>query len=164
MSAPTPDRYDPQSPHFVSARSERAQMRERLSRAVNNLADQASLQVQMQKDPIKMLGGASGVGLVLGLLIGSRLRRTRRVYVNADSSKKEQKALAKAQVRAAKKGGGIGNALMGLIVTVGFKVLQDRVLTPQLEKLADNLMERADQREQGTTKVIEVREVREVPR
>lgn len=149
MSAPNRDRdqhYDPQGHSLVSAHGERALMRERLSRAVNTLADQASLQVQMQKDPLKMLGGASGVGLVLGLLVGSRLRRTRRVYVDAASSKKEQKALAKAQARTSK-GGGIGNALMGLVVTVGFKVLQERVLAPQLERLADGLVERSDRRE-----------------
>ena len=137
----------------VRPADERRAMRERLSRAVDNLADQASLQVQMQKDPLKMLGGASGVGLGLGLLLGLRFRRTRRVYVDAGSSVKEQKAFAKAQTRVAKKGGGLGNALTGLLVTVGYKLLRDRVLTPQLERLADNLSQRAEERVSGPTLV-----------
>ncbi len=131
---------------MTSPQNERRQQRERLSRAVDQLADQASLQVQMQKDPLKMLGGASGVGVALGLLLGLRFRRTRRVYVDANSTMKEQKAFAKAQTKVAKKGGGIGNALTGLIVTVGFKVLRDRILAPQLERLADNITQRADER------------------
>lgn len=123
----------------------RGDSRERLRRSVDELAERGNLYAQMQQDPLKIIGGASGVGLLLGLLLGSRLKRTRKVYVDAASSPKEQKAFAKAQLRVQKGGqkGGIGGALVAAIVTIGIRVLQDRVLRPQLEQMADQLLERA---------------------
>ena len=127
--------------------SERDAARAKLKASVDTLAEKANLQVQMQKEPLKMLGGATGVGLALGVLVGRSLRRSRRIYVDAASSKKEQKALMKAQSK--KSGGGIGNVLVATMVTVGFKVLRDRVITPRLTEYADKMMEKNSQAQGG---------------
>ncbi|ADV68120.1 hypothetical protein [Deinococcus maricopensis] len=129
----------------------RQDARARLRDSVNTLAAQANLHAQMQKEPLKMLGGASAVGLVLGALVGSRVRRTRKVYVDAASNKREQKAFMKAQARVAKqqKGGGLGGMLMGLVVTTGVKLLQERVLAPKLEELTSKLADQQQARAGG---------------
>lgn len=124
--------------------------REQLRRSIDGLAERANLYGQMQKDPLKIIGGATGVGLVLGLLVGSRAKRTRRIYVDANSSKKEQNAFAKAQLRTARGGrGGIGGALVAAATTIAIRVLQDRVLRPQLEQFADRLVEQGRARAAG---------------
>ena len=123
---------------------ERSDAREQLRRSVDELTHRTNVYAQMQKDPLKMIGGASGVGLVLGLLLGARLKRTKvqRIYVDAYSSEREQKALEKAQLRALKgkggrKGGGLGHALFAALSTMALKVAQERFITPQLEQLAN---------------------------
>lgn len=124
--------------------------REQLRRSIDGLAERANLYGQMQKDPLKIIGGATGVGLMLGLLVGSRAKRTRRVYVDANSTKKEQNALAKAQLKGAGgRRGGIGGALFAAATTIAIRVLQDRVLRPQLEQLTDRLMEQSRARAAG---------------
>lgn len=125
--------------------NEREAARHRLERAVNMLGDEASLKVQMQRDPVKIIGGATGVGVVLGALLGSQLRRTRKVYVDAYSPAKQQKALIGAQNRANRQGN-IGNKLMGLAITFGIKYLQEQVLTPRLEGMAGKLESRSADR------------------
>ncbi|WP_052351670.1 hypothetical protein [Deinococcus pimensis] len=131
----------------MTAPRERDAAREQLRRSVDQLSDRANLYAQMQKDPLKVIGGASGVGLVLGLLIGTRVRRTRRIYVDATSHPRDQKAFAKAQQQVAKGGrGGIGGALGAAILTIAIRVLQERVLRPQLERVADQINERAADR------------------
>ncbi|ULH16442.1 hypothetical protein MF271_07630 [Deinococcus sp. KNUC1210] len=121
-----------------SRTAQRDEARARLKSSVDALADRTNMQLQMQKEPLKMLGGATGVGLALGMLVGRQFRRTRRIYVDAASPEKEQKALMKAQ----KKSGGnsIGGALLATAATLGFKILQERVLVPRLEEFADRLM------------------------
>ncbi|WP_034387294.1 hypothetical protein [Deinococcus sp. YIM 77859] len=125
-------------------RNEREEARARLKESVDALAQQASLQVQLQKEPLKMLGGASAVGALVGLVIGRQFRRTKKVYVDAYSPEKHQKALIRAQKK--EKGGGIGGALVATVTTLAVKTLNDRVLTPRLEGFADSLLERAGQR------------------
>lgn len=130
--------------------SDRYDARAQLRSSVDALADRANLYTQMQKDPLKMIGGASGVGLVLGLLVGRRFARTRKIYVHEDMSKKEQKAYAKLQQRLHKgergaKKGGIGGALMAALTTVAIRVVQERVLKPQVERFADQMSQRAQQ-------------------
>lgn len=127
--------------------TERDAVRQKLQRSLDSLADRANLQLQMQQDPLKMIGGASGVGLALGLLVGRQFRRSKKIYVNSDSPKAHQKALIKAQARGGKGGGGIGGALLATAATLAFKVLQDRVIAPRLEGLADQLMNRVDERQ-----------------
>lgn len=126
--------------------NEREAARHRLERAVNMLGDEASLKVQMQRDPVKIIGGATGVGVVLGALLGSQLRRTRKVYVDAYSPSKQQKAMINAQNRASRQGN-LGNKLMGLAITFGIKYLQEQVLTPRLEGMAGKLESRAAERD-----------------
>lgn len=133
---------DPQDPQ-----AERDAVRQKLQRSLDNLADRANLQLQMQKDPLKMIGGASGVGLALGLLVGRQLRRSKKIYVDASSPKAQQKALVRAQARSGKGGASIGGALLATAATLAFKVLQDRVIAPRLEGLADQLMHRVDERQ-----------------
>ncbi|PTA69032.1 hypothetical protein [Deinococcus arcticus] len=124
--------------------TEREEARERLKASVDALTREASLQVKMQQEPLKMLGGASAVGAVLGLVIGRQLRRSRKVYVDAQSPVKHQKALVKAQQKG-KGGGGVGGALVATVGTLAFKTLTDKVIAPRLETLADSLMTRAGQ-------------------
>ena len=118
----------------------RAEARAKLKSSIDTLVEQTNLQLKMQKEPLKMLGGATGVGVALGVLVGRSLRRSKRIYVDAASSKKEQKALTKAQ---SKKGGSVGNALLATVVTLGFKMLQDKVIAPRLGDLADRLLEKS---------------------
>ena len=89
------------------------------------------------------------MGLALGVLVGRQFRRTRRIYVDAASTKKDQKALTKAQ----KKSGGnsIGGALLATAATLGFKILQERVLVPRLEEFADRMMSQQGTAEGGKT-------------
>ena len=82
---------------FKDNLTEREAARERLKESLDVLAERANLQVQMQKEPVKMLGGASAVGAVIGLLIGTQVKRTKKIYVDAGSPVKHQKALVKAQ-------------------------------------------------------------------
>lgn len=119
----------------------RADARARLKDSVDALAKQANLQLKMQQEPLKMLGGATGVGAVLGVLVGRSLRRSRRIYVDAASSKKEQKALVRAQGKSG--GSSIGGALLATVATLGFKVLQERVIAPRLGEMADRLLEQS---------------------
>lgn len=126
------------------SRSERDEARARLKASVDALTEQASLQVQMQKDPLKMLGGASAVGALVGVAVGRQFRRSKKIYVDATSPAKHQKAFIKAQQR--QQGGkGIGGALVATLTTLAFKALNERVLTPKLEEIAGGLMEKAGQ-------------------
>ena len=124
--------------------SERDEARAKLKSSIDALADKANVQLKLQQEPIKMLGGATGVGLALGVLVGRSLRRSKRIYVDAASSKKDQKSLMKAQ---SKKGGGsgIGGAILATVATLGFKVLQERVIAPRLGEIADRLLEQSKQ-------------------
>ncbi|WP_291429685.1 hypothetical protein [Deinococcus sp.] len=123
--------------------TEREEARERLKNSVDALTQQASLQVNLQKEPLKMLGGASAVGAVLGLVVGRQFKRSKKVYVDADSPIKHQKALIKAQK--SQRGGGVGGALVATLGTLAFKTVMDRVVTPRLEQVADTLMEKSGQ-------------------
>lgn len=123
--------------------TEREEARERLKNSVDALTQQASLQVNLQKDPLKMLGGASAVGAVIGMVVGRQFKRSRKIYVDAASPAKHQKALIKAQKSG--KGGGVGGALVATLGTLAVKTVMDRVVTPRLEQLADNLLEKSGQ-------------------
>ncbi|CAM3650368.1 hypothetical protein [Deinococcus frigens] len=126
----------------TSGLTEREAARERLKASLDVLAERANLQVQMQKEPAKMLGGASAVGAVLGLLIGTQFKRTRTIYVDAESPLKYQKELVKAQ-KSQKGGGGVGGALLATLGTLAVKTLSDRVLAPKLEEIAQNMLEKS---------------------
>ncbi|ALW89215.1 hypothetical protein [Deinococcus actinosclerus] len=122
--------------------TEREEARQRLQQSVDALTQQASLHVQMQKDPLKMLGGASAVGALMGIVVGRQFRRSRKIYVDAESPAKHQKALIKAQ-KTQKGGGGVGGALVATLGTLAVKTLMDKVITPRLETLADGLLDKA---------------------
>ncbi|OLV19401.1 hypothetical protein [Deinococcus marmoris] len=126
----------------TSGLTEREAARERLKVSLDVLAERANLQVQMQKEPVKMLGGASAVGAVLGLLIGTQFKRTKKIYVDAESPVKYQKELVKAQ-KSQRGGGGVGGALLATLGTLAVKTLSDRVLTPKLEEIANNMLEKS---------------------
>ncbi|GAA4019989.1 hypothetical protein GCM10022631_36900 [Deinococcus rubellus] len=123
--------------------SEREDARLRLQESVDQLGQQASLQVQLQKEPLKMLGIATGVGAVIGIVLGRSLSKTRKIYVDDTLSKKDQKAFAKAQVRYKGPAGNIGGALLATLGTLAFKIVQDRYIAPKLEELAQNLSQQA---------------------
>lgn len=125
--------------------TEQEEARERLKNSVNALTEQISLQAQMQKEPIKMLGGASAVGAVLGLVAGSQFRRTKKIYVDAGSPIKHQKALVRAQQNQNAENRSVGGALVATLGTLAFKTVMDRVVTPRLEEMANGLLERAGQ-------------------
>ena len=123
--------------------SEREDARMRLQESVDQLGQQASLQVQMQKEPLKMLGIATGVGAVIGIVLGRSLSKTKKIYVDETLSKKDQKAFAKAQARHKGPAGNIGGALLATLGTLAFKIVQDRFIAPKLEELAQNLNQQA---------------------
>ncbi len=135
---------------FKSNLTEREAARERLKESLDVLAERANLQVQMQKEPVKMLGGASAVGAVLGLLIGTQFKRTKKIYVDAGSPVKYQKELVKAQ-KAQKGGGNVGGALLATLGTLAVRTLSDRVLAPKLEEIAHNLLEKAGEEPKSKT-------------
>lgn len=124
--------------------TEREEARERLKASIDALADRANLQVQMQKEPLKMLGGASAVGAVIGMVVGRQFRRSKKIYVDAASPVKHQKALMKAQSQQ-QSGKGIGGALIATLGTLAVKTLTERVITPKLEELSSGLLVKAGQ-------------------
>jgi len=129
--------------HPTEYRDEREEARARLKASVDALAYQANMQVQMQKEPLKLLGGASAVGAVVGLVVGRQFKRSKKVYVDAYSPDKHQKGLIKAQKK--QKGGGVGGALVATLTTMAFKTLNDKIITPKLEEMANNLLDKAGQ-------------------
>lgn len=125
-------------------RTEREEARERLKQSIDALTERANLQVQLQKDPLKMLGGASAVGALIGVVMGRQLRRSKKIYVDAASPVRHQKALVKAQAK--QQGGrGVGGALIATLGTLAVKTLTERVITPKLEELSSSLLEKAGQ-------------------
>lgn len=124
--------------------SERDANRARLKASIDALTEQASLQVNLQKEPLKMLGGASAVGAVLGMVVGRQFRRSKKIYVDAASPAKHQKALIKVQ-KGQKSKGGIGSALIATLGTLAVKTLTDKVITPRLEGMANSMLDKAGQ-------------------
>ncbi|WP_240738155.1 hypothetical protein [Deinococcus fonticola] len=131
-------------PTEVRYMTEQEEARARLKASIDALSEQASLQVQMQKEPLKMLGGASAVGAVMGLVLGRQLRRSKKIYVDAESPLKHQKGLMKAQSQQ-QSGKGMGGALIATLGTLAFKQVMEKVVTPRLEEAANNLLEKAGQ-------------------
>ncbi|MFC4637374.1 hypothetical protein [Deinococcus hohokamensis] len=124
--------------------TEREIARERLRASVDALAHEANLQVQLQREPLKMLGGASAVGAVIGLVVGRQFRRSKKIYVDAGSPTKHQKALIKAQHKQ-QSGKGVGGALVATLGTLAVRTLTERVITPKLEELAGSMQHKASQ-------------------
>lgn len=124
--------------------TEREQVRARLKASVDALAEQANLHTQMQVEPVKMLGGASAIGAVLGMVLGRQLRRSKKIYVDSNSSEKHQKALIKAQKNA--KSPSVSGTLLMTLGTLAVKTVTDKVIVPKLEIAAQGLL---DQIEQG---------------
>ncbi|MDO4263498.1 MAG: hypothetical protein Q4C67_04800 [Deinococcus sp.] len=123
--------------------TEKELARERLRAKVDVLTETASLKGQMQMEPLKMLGGASAVGAVLGLALGSQMKRTKKIYVDANSPAKYQKGLIKAQQK--EKGGDLGGALVATLVTVGARALSNKLVRDRLQTLAEDLFAKAGQ-------------------
>lgn len=131
-------------PTEVKYMTEQEEARARLKASIDALTEQASLEVKMQQEPLKMLGGASAVGGVVGLLIGRQFRRSKKIYVDAESPLKHQKALMKAQSRQ-QSGDSVGGALIATLGTLAFKQIMEKVVTPRLEDVANGLLEKAGQ-------------------
>ncbi|MDO4245816.1 MAG: hypothetical protein Q4C89_07330 [Deinococcus sp.] len=131
--------------------TEQEEARERLKASVDRLTEQASLRVQVEKEPLKMLGGASAVGAVLGLLVGRQFRRSKKIYVDAHSPVKHQKAFVKAQQKQKGSKNDLGGALVATLGTMAVKMLTDKVLAPKLESVANGLLDKAGQ-PKGATK------------
>ncbi|WP_309572216.1 hypothetical protein [Deinococcus sp.] len=131
------------SPDAPMTMTEREAARENLRASIDALSEQANLHVQMQKEPLKMLGGASAVGALIGIVVGRQFRRSRKIFVDAESPAKHQKALIKAQKSNSGGGGGIGGALVATLGTLALKTLTDRIITPRLEGLAESLLDKS---------------------
>lgn len=127
----------------MTNRYEREAARRRLQESVDSLAERTNMQIQMQKEPLKLLGGASAVGAVIGALVGLQGRRTKRVYVDVDSPIKHQKALIKAQQQ--QYGKSMGSALVATLGTLAVKTVTDKIIAPKLEELANNMLEKSGQ-------------------
>lgn len=122
--------------------------RERLKHSVDALGQQVSLKANIEKEPLKMLGGASAVGAVLGLALGSGLRRSKKIYVDADSPLKYQKALVRAQKKSSS--AGAGGALVATLGTWAVKLLVDQVVQPKLQDFVEDLKRQQALLETGT--------------
>ncbi len=120
--------------------TEREQVRERLKSSVNTLTQEVNLQAKMQTEPLKIIGGASAVGAVVGLLLGSQVKRSKKIYVDAGSPIKHQKSLIKAQ-NAQKNS--VGGALLVTLGTLAVKTLTDKVIAPKIEEFAAGLIAKA---------------------
>jgi len=126
--------------------NEQEEARERLKASVDRLTEQASLQLQVQKEPLKMLGGASAVGAVVGLVLGRQLRRSKKVYVDAHSPVKHQREFVKAQKKAQQNNKtNVGGALVATLGTLAVRMLTAKVLAPKLEQVANGLLDKAGQ-------------------
>lgn len=130
--------------------NEREAARLRLQQSVDQLGREASLHANMQKEPLKMLGVATGVGAAMGMLMGRSVSRTKKIYVHPELNKKDQKAFEKAQKLQQRGNTDVGGALVATLGTLAFKVLQDRVLAPKLEEIAHGLTEKATTRERSS--------------
>ena len=131
--------------------NEQEEARERLRASVDRLTEQASLQLQVQKEPLKMLGGASAVGAVVGLVLGRQLRRSKKVYVDAHSPVKHQREFVKAQKKAQQNNKtNVGGALVATLGTLAVRMLTDKVLAPKLEQVASGLLDKAGQPKTAT--------------
>lgn len=140
-------RNDPRNlnlPQDIKYMTEQEEARARLKASIDALTEQASLQAQMQKEPLKMLGGASAVGAVLGLVVGRQFRRSKKIYVDADSPLKHQKALVKAQNKQ-QGGSSVGGALLATLGTLAVRTVMDKVVSPRLEEVASGLLDKAGQ-------------------
>lgn len=143
--------------------TEQEEARERLRASVDRLTRQASLQVQLQKEPLKMIGGASAVGAVVGLVVGRQFRRSKKVYVDAHSPVKHQKAFIKAQKKQAKGKNDVGGALVATLGTLAVRMLTDKVLAPKLEQVASGLLAKAGQEGGGRSTTASARARAEKP-
>lgn len=133
-----PNNKQPQSQPL----SEKEAARQQLKDSIDQLSEGVDLRLKMQAEPLKLLGGASVVGSLLGLAIGSQIRRTKRIYVDAASPIKHQKGLIKAQQAQQGKG---GKAILTALGTLAVKVLGDKTIAPKIEDMAHNLLEKAGQ-------------------
>jgi hypothetical protein len=129
--------------------SEREEARVRLQEAVDDLGQQASLQVRMQREPLRMLGIATGVGAVIGIVLGRSFSKTKKIYVDDTLSRKDQKAFSKAQARYKGATGGIGGAILATAGTFAFRFLQERYLAPKIAELTENLLSKAEAAQPG---------------
>jgi hypothetical protein len=124
--------------------------RERLKAGVDELVQLTSLHVKVQAQPLKYMGGSAGGGFILGLLMGRRGRRVKKVYVERGTGRggKVTKADLKSEARLAQVQQGkqtrnnITGAITGIVVTTLLKIVQERFLAPQLESYADKLLDR----------------------
>ena len=124
--------------------------RERLKTSVNELVELTNLHVKVQAQPLKYMGSSAGGGFILGLLLGRRGRRVKKVYVERGTGRggKVTKADLKNEARLVKAQQGkqnrtnLGGAITGILVTTLLKIVQERFLAPQLENYADKLLER----------------------
>jgi len=97
------------------------------------------------------MGGSAGGGFILGLLLGRRGRRVKKVYVERGTGRggKVTKADLKNEARLVKAQQGkqnrtnLGGAITGILVTTLLKIVQERFLAPQLENYADKLLDRS---------------------
>ena len=125
--------------------------RERLKSSVNELVELTNLHVKVQAQPLKYMGGSAGGGFILGLLLGRRGRRVKKVYVERGTGRggKVTKADLKNEARLVKAQQGkqnrtnLSGAITGILVTTLLKIVQERFLAPQLENYADKLLDRS---------------------
>lgn len=136
--------------HYEEVRlplTEQELARERLRAKVDVLTETVSLKAQLQREPIKMLGGASAVGAVLGLALGSQIRRTKTVYVDANSPIKYQRGLIKAQQQ--ESGSNLGGALFATLLAAGTRALGNQLVQDRLQAVAEDLLSKAGETSGG---------------
>ncbi|MBC7647110.1 MAG: hypothetical protein H7095_08350 [Pseudopedobacter sp.] len=131
-------------------RTQALEARERLKAGVDELVQLTSLHVKVQAQPLKYMGGSAGGGFLLGLLLGRRGRKVKKVYIERGTgrggkvTKADLKSEAKlVQVQQGKQNRtNITGAITGILVTTLLKIVQERFLAPQLENYADKLLDR----------------------
>lgn len=137
------------------SKNERIKARERLSDSVDLLLDKTNIYVHQQAAPVQIIGAAVAAGLVLGAILGFRIKRVQKIYIERPvktagvKSTSEVSAAATPHTVAATPNSaaatvkGAGGLLWGLVAPTLIRVLQEQLISPLIEDYGSQLLGRA---------------------
>ncbi|MFN8510134.1 MAG: hypothetical protein U0Z75_06190 [Deinococcaceae bacterium] len=119
---------------------QRDQAKKRFQESVDLLVQKTDLHLKMQKKPVKMMGGSATGGFLFGFLFGRRGRKIQKVYVERGAL--QPIAKKKTETKKIPPWKGLQSAATGMLFTVFFNIVQEKLLAPFLETYADQLIEK----------------------
>lgn len=119
---------------------QRDQAKKRFQESVDLLVQKTDLHLKMQRQPLKMMGGSATGGFLFGFLFGRRGRKIQKVYVERGALQTSVKK--KAETKKTPPWKGFQGAATGMLLTVFFNIVQEKLLAPFLERYADQLIEK----------------------